>query len=517
MRAEAWQAFGQLLVAIGGLSAALWAVYNYRKNTRIEAARWVKNLHEEFYTEPELLRGRELFEYDYERELRYLFEIRVTDRHVLLNDRLRENLRLADRVLNFFEQIVYLQDERHISENDSKVFFDYWFGIIGNSEKSGLHRYMARCGYERCTKFFRVHNEDYLVFYGTLMSMYDSLKELGAEHMVEFIGQCTFPGKLVDLGEWPGAIRDEGGVEAELWKVIDYQVFRKLDPFERYDPMSPEKSYYERRTVRLIYPENIDAWVYYLRRPNQDAKLIESGNWGLHKEERDAVTATVRRCREEDAAKIHSLVRHLSPLITHTPYTYWVLCNYSPSRCFVAEHNGEIVGFATGILSDSNPASFLVWQIGVQQDFRGTGLSDRLLDRIAESARAAGAISIEATIEEDNSPSRSAFARLAVRLASELQRVEDVAIRQIRARGRRPRFDTAFRSSRSQSSMTDSSATADPVAGCRRHTAQTLRLSSCGKGMSITSASDRRPPWRRRRRHSRLGWQDRRRGCRARR
>jgi L-2,4-diaminobutyric acid acetyltransferase len=94
----------------------------------------------------------------------------------------------------------------------------------------------------------------------------------------------------------------------------------------------------------------------------------------------------------------------------------------------VAEHAGELVGFVTSFLSDSDPATLFVWQLGVRPDFRGIGLSDRLLDRIAESARTAGAAGIEATIEDDNAPSRAAFVRLAARLGSELQKMEEVAI-----------------------------------------------------------------------------------------
>lgn len=410
--------------------AALWAVYNYRKRRRADAARWVKELYEQFYTEPELLKGRELFEYDYEHALRFLFEIRVTDRDITLDNALRENLRLADRVLNFFEQTIYLEDEGHISESDRRVFFEYWFDVLSDPRKSGLHRYLARCGYERLTEALGIHKDDYIAFYGTLMRGYDSLQRLGAGDMVEYVSDCQAPGQLVDLGEWPGAVQAKGDFYAELWRVRDYRVFKLLDPFERYDPHKPNTSYYERRTVRLTRPDNVDAWVYYLRdpKPQELRTKIDSGSWEKYVEERNSRTATIREGQPEDAEAVYRLVAGLKPLIQHTPYTYWLLFKYSSHRCLVAERDGQVVGFVTSFLSDSTPPVLLVWQIGVVPSLRGTGLADRLLDRIAEVGRQVGAAMIEATIEEDNPSSRRAFERLASRLNSELQEVEKISV-----------------------------------------------------------------------------------------
>ena len=357
--------------------------------------------------------------------------IRVTDRDIELTDHLRENLRLADRVLNFFEQTIYLEDEGHITDDDRSVFFEYWFDVISDPKKSGLHRYLARCGYERLTKALGIHKEDYVVFYGTLMHNYGNVEGLGAADMVEFVSECKVPGQLIDLGDWPGAIQHQGIFDGELWRVLDYRVFKLLDPFERYDPRKPDESYYQRRTVRLTSPDNVDAWIYYLRenpKPELERMVIESDNWEDYVRERDARTGTVREAQPEDAAAIYELVANLKPLIQHTPYTYWVLCNYARHRCFVAERDGQVVGFVTGLVSDADHPVLLVWQLGVVGELRGTGLADRLLDRVGHAGRRAGAVAIEATIEEDNPSSRRAFERLAERLDSELQEVHKVLI-----------------------------------------------------------------------------------------
>lgn len=425
MLTELLQGLGQPVAILGAALAALWAVYSYRKTRRAAAARWVRELYEQLYTEPALLTGRELLEYDYDRRLRFLFEIRVADRYIQLSDEQREDLRIVDRVLNFFEQLIYLEEEGHITERDRRVFFEYWFDVLADSTKPALHRYLARCGYEHLTRALRIHTEDYIVFYGTLMRSYDNLARLGAQNMVEYVSPCKVPGALVDLGDWPGAIHDSGAFVGELWKVRDYDLFRILDPFERYDPQQTATSHYERITMRLIHPEAIDAWVYYLKEPpeNQVHTMITNGNWEDYVEQRDALTGTIRECTPEDAQALYQVVKDLQPLTQHTPYTYWVLCQYSSSRCFVAEREGTIVGLATSFLSDSEPPTLLIWQLGVIPDLRGTGLSDRLLDGLAEAGRRIGASKLEMSIERDNHSSRRAFQRLARRLGSELQEI----------------------------------------------------------------------------------------------
>jgi len=92
------------------------------------------------------------------------------------------------------------------------------------------------------------------------------------------VGPCLIPGKLYDLGDYPGLIASEGRVIGELFRVIDISVMPQLDRFEDYDPADELRSRYLRREVALIEPEII-AWVYLWNQSVENCKPIASGDW----------------------------------------------------------------------------------------------------------------------------------------------------------------------------------------------------------------------------------------------
>jgi ribosomal protein S18 acetylase RimI-like enzyme len=57
---------------------------------------------------------------------------------------------------------------------------------------------------------------------------------------------------------------------------------------------------------------------------------------------------------------------------------------------FVAEEDGEVVGFLCGFLSQTHPHQAYVHFVGVRPDHRGGGLGRELYERFFAAARAAG-------------------------------------------------------------------------------------------------------------------------------
>jgi L-2,4-diaminobutyric acid acetyltransferase len=129
----------------------------------------------------------------------------------------------------------------------------------------------------------------------------------------------------------------------------------------------------------------------------------------------------IRSCTPDDAQALYRVVHDLQPLTVHTAYTYWVLCKYAGNTCFVAERHGSPVGLAIGLLSSTAPRTLLIWQIGVVGEFRGTGLSDALLDHMAAAGKSLHAKRLEVSIARDNRASKRALLRLAGRLGVELE------------------------------------------------------------------------------------------------
>jgi gamma-glutamylcyclotransferase (GGCT)/AIG2-like uncharacterized protein YtfP len=103
-------------------------------------------------------------------------------------------------------------------------------------------------------------------------------QRLDLSKSLTFVGPCQINGRLVDLGSYPGLIVGDGIVEAELYEVTDDAVFRRLDPFEGYDPRYLRTSLYVRRRVRLVNPR-LDAWAFFYNQDVEGKPIIETGSW----------------------------------------------------------------------------------------------------------------------------------------------------------------------------------------------------------------------------------------------
>lgn len=278
LAAESWNALGQMLLALGAVTAGAWAAYTYRKTQRAEAARWMVSLFKDFYRDEDISRARELLEYDFFNEAGPILEMRVLDREVPLSDQEREQLRDLDLVLNYLEQLLFLESEGHIREGDRKVFFEYWFDQLSHPNNASLRRYLKNCGYERCSQLLNLPSAEFFAAYGSLMTGFGSDEEESARADLTSVGPCRIPGTLFSRGDYPALVRGESDVAGELFQVDDRAAFRLLDELEHFDPESRAKSMYRRRCIRLIEPP-VDAWVYLWNEPTDSLDLLEHGSW----------------------------------------------------------------------------------------------------------------------------------------------------------------------------------------------------------------------------------------------
>lgn len=277
--ANSWNAAGQVILAVGAIIAAGWAVFTYRRAKRAEAARWLQGLFRDFYTDPTMVSAREVLEYDFEENAAQLLEWRVTDRDVPLNLEDRERLRQVDLVLNFFEQLLYLESQRLIAKHDREVFFQYWFELMRKPSRAALRRYLAQCGYERCAEWLEADSREYVAVYGSLMDGYSTQDDLGIREMLDLVGPCSIKGRLFSRGEFPCIVPGDGRVRGELYAVRNPAVFKVLDELEHYDASEPDGSKYRRHCVRLIEPEQTDAWLYFWNSSVDGLAPIASGSW----------------------------------------------------------------------------------------------------------------------------------------------------------------------------------------------------------------------------------------------
>lgn len=230
-------------------------------------------------------RARELIEYDFWDVAGPLLELRVLDRDVVLSVEERAQLRDLDLVLNFLEQLIYLQEEGHLLERDRNVFFEYWFDQLSKSSNAALRRYLRNCGYERCSTLLGLQSDELFIAYGSLQTGQGGTDEQAARDKMERVGPCEIRGELFSRGQFPAFVQGDGMVKAEVFRVLDKSAFDLLDELEHYDPRHRADSLYRRRCIHIDEPM-ADAWIYYWNRPTDGLTLIDHGSWNKPQTER---------------------------------------------------------------------------------------------------------------------------------------------------------------------------------------------------------------------------------------
>ena len=101
-----------------------------------------------------------------------------------------------------------------------------------------------------------------------------------------------------------------------------------------------------------------------------------------------------------------------SGLDVNSSYSYLMMTKFFNDRCFVIKDDGQVIGFVTGfILKDD---VYFVWQIAIDPDYQGKGLSQKLLWNAVETLMDKHQIKfIQATVSPENNASMSLFKSIA--------------------------------------------------------------------------------------------------------
>ncbi|MHB8526534.1 MAG: hypothetical protein ACYDD2_10320 [Candidatus Acidiferrales bacterium] len=102
---------GTLVAAFGTLGTAVWAVRTYGQSVNLARARWMKDLYEKFYEQPQLKLVRDRLDSDDEQDIAKL----VRDEDPSFTD-----------YLNFFEFLAYLEESRQVKRTDLLGIFGYY-------------------------------------------------------------------------------------------------------------------------------------------------------------------------------------------------------------------------------------------------------------------------------------------------------------------------------------------------------------------------------------------------------
>jgi L-2,4-diaminobutyric acid acetyltransferase len=126
----------------------------------------------------------------------------------------------------------------------------------------------------------------------------------------------------------------------------------------------------------------------------------------------------------EDGPELWRLARDSRVLDVNSPYSYVLWCRDFAGTSVVArpEGSGRPCGFITGFSRPTAPDTLFVWQVAVDDAYRGQGLARRMLDALGDRLAARGGGHVEATVTPDNTASTRMFESFARNRGCELTR-----------------------------------------------------------------------------------------------
>jgi hypothetical protein len=147
-------AIAQSILSVAAVVAGAWSAYTFSRSRRQNSARWSVEFFDKFFRDPVFVAARKLYEHGYwEKAISDLCGLRVTARRVDLSDSQQELLYQMDLVLNFLENLLFLEDAGQIPQKDRDVLFRSSFVVLKYPSRAALRRYLARVGYNHCAKY----------------------------------------------------------------------------------------------------------------------------------------------------------------------------------------------------------------------------------------------------------------------------------------------------------------------------------------------------------------------------
>lgn len=120
----------------------------------------------------------------------------------------------------------------------------------------------------------------------------------------------------------------------------------------------------------------------------------------------------IRKAKEEEFLNVYEFVSRCNLLENYAEHFYKIMLRYFGNSCFIADYNGDIVGFVLGFVSQIYDKTYFLWQVGVDESMRGEGIGKMLLETVEKEMRKLGCNRIELTIYPKNIPSKRLFEKM---------------------------------------------------------------------------------------------------------
>lgn len=127
----------------------------------------------------------------------------------------------------------------------------------------------------------------------------------------------------------------------------------------------------------------------------------------------------IRKATQEDFLRVHRFTSGCPPLENYPEHLYKIILRYFGDYCFIAEKKEQIIGFAMGIVPQSFPHTYFLWQVGIAPSYQGKGIGGKLVRVIENEIKKKGITRIEVTIDPVNSTSQKLFEKMEYKNISE--------------------------------------------------------------------------------------------------
>ena len=108
---------------------------------------------------------------------------------------------------------------------------------------------------------------------------------------------------------------------------------------------------------------------------------------------------------KKDGSAVAKLIERCPPLDLNSTYHYLIQSHYFSKTCSIAFDNKKIVAFVSGFINPSRNNSLFIWQVAIDEDYRGKELGIELIEFILKQNK-----NIDST--ETNSASRRMFQKI---------------------------------------------------------------------------------------------------------
>jgi L-2,4-diaminobutyric acid acetyltransferase len=138
----------------------------------------------------------------------------------------------------------------------------------------------------------------------------------------------------------------------------------------------------------------------------------------------DRAELQIDRPSVTDGAALWRIARDSKTLDLNSSYSYLLWCrDFAGTSAVARDGRGEPVGFVTGYARPDRPRTLLVWQVAVDEAYRGRGLAATLLDGLVARGSGEHRISaVETTITPGNTASERLFTSFAERHGAAVER-----------------------------------------------------------------------------------------------